>query len=299
MRVWIIVLACLIIISCASDGQFYKTELFNGDYEEVAFELSYDVSFQENGEMYGNYKLGMLALYKLYPSKTSMEYVIEDTDFEDVDPDTLYWSQDRIAKEFFLKSSIAGFTPAMTKLSGLINIKDSKRFGDSFSWLVNAASLGNLEALETLRSREVDTKDLVVASSIKSNQQIALAKEIDFQFSNHNPVLAARRKLEAEEQMDEAFASFGKVILTAAAIALAVEVLPDSDDSLRTRNRKTSIIRGFAEGLNGSDTGYAWDAFYNQYNQIIWRCRNKSNGQFARNINCNGKTKRDNTWPDQ
>jgi hypothetical protein len=46
-------------------------------------------------------------------------------------------------------------------------------------------------------------------------------------------------------------------------------------------------------------TGYAWDAFYDQYYNLVWRCRNKANGQFAYDYQCGGKVKVDTTWPDK
>ncbi|MDN7136386.1 hypothetical protein [Pseudidiomarina terrestris] len=43
--------------------------------------------------------------------------------------------------------------------------------------------------------------------------------------------------------------------------------------------------------------GYAWDAFYNEHYQLVWACRDKSNGQFAYEYNCYGQSKVDTTWP--
>jgi hypothetical protein len=48
---------------------------------------------------------------------------------------------------------------------------------------------------------------------------------------------------------------------------------------------------------NYNNTGYAWDAFYDQYYNLTWRCRDKSNGQFAYDYNCSTKVKVDTTWP--
>lgn len=45
--------------------------------------------------------------------------------------------------------------------------------------------------------------------------------------------------------------------------------------------------------------GYAWDAFYNEYYQLVWVCRDRSNGQFADKYKCAGKVKMDSTWPDK
>lgn len=51
-------------------------------------------------------------------------------------------------------------------------------------------------------------------------------------------------------------------------------------------------------GYSGYDSyGVAWDQFYNQYYQLIWRCRSRSNGQFVDDYYCAGKPKTDFTWP--
>ncbi len=44
-------------------------------------------------------------------------------------------------------------------------------------------------------------------------------------------------------------------------------------------------------------SGYAWDQHYGGYGTLIWRCRDKSNGQWAPDSKCAGKPKNDNTWP--
>jgi hypothetical protein len=55
---------------------------------------------------------------------------------------------------------------------------------------------------------------------------------------------------------------------------------------------------GFGGGnYSGGSYGVAWDQFYNQYYQPIWRCRDKSNGQFVADWQCSGKPMHDGTWP--
>ncbi|MCT7376812.1 hypothetical protein [Chelativorans salis] len=44
-------------------------------------------------------------------------------------------------------------------------------------------------------------------------------------------------------------------------------------------------------------SGVAWDQFYNQYYQPIWRCRDKSNGEFVPDSYCRRKLMVDSTWP--
>ena len=43
--------------------------------------------------------------------------------------------------------------------------------------------------------------------------------------------------------------------------------------------------------------GVAWDQFYNQYRQPIWRCRDRATGQFADDYRCAGMPMHDGTWP--
>lgn len=43
--------------------------------------------------------------------------------------------------------------------------------------------------------------------------------------------------------------------------------------------------------------GVAWDQFYNQYYQLIWRCRDRSTGRFVEDYYCAGKPMVDSTWP--
>ncbi len=62
----------------------------------------------------------------------------------------------------------------------------------------------------------------------------------------------------------------------------------------------TAIVVGTSGdggGGGGAYDGYAWDGFRDQYGNIVWRCRDKTNGQFAYDFNCGGMAKVDNTWP--
>ena len=64
-----------------------------------------------------------------------------------------------------------------------------------------------------------------------------------------------------------------------------------------------AVVIAMIDGGGGSDydysrsSGYAWDKHYGANNTLIWRCRDKSNGQWASNSKCEGKPKNDNTWP--
>lgn len=43
--------------------------------------------------------------------------------------------------------------------------------------------------------------------------------------------------------------------------------------------------------------GVAWDQFYNEYGQLIWRCRDRGTGQFVYDSYCSGRAMVDSTWP--
>jgi hypothetical protein len=87
-------------------------------------------------------------------------------------------------------------------------------------------------------------------------------------------------------------------------------VVSTCEDMISEDNNKTAMI-GLAilgvaavaysaaqsQGGSTSSAGYAWDAFYDQNYNLLWRCRNKSNGQFAYDSMCSNQLKNDYTWP--
>lgn len=50
-------------------------------------------------------------------------------------------------------------------------------------------------------------------------------------------------------------------------------------------------------GNSYASSSYAWDAFYDSHYNLVWRCRDKSNGRFSNNYNCSSQNKVDTTWP--
>lgn len=56
---------------------------------------------------------------------------------------------------------------------------------------------------------------------------------------------------------------------------------------------------GYNSGYNPVPTDYSWewDEFYNEYYQLIWRCRGVQTGQFAEDSRCQWKSKTDWKWP--
>jgi hypothetical protein len=49
-------------------------------------------------------------------------------------------------------------------------------------------------------------------------------------------------------------------------------------------------------GSSYTSSGYAWDAFYDEHYNLVWRCRDKSTGRFAYNSSCDRLIKSDSTW---
>ncbi|WP_147377764.1 hypothetical protein [Mesorhizobium waimense] len=43
--------------------------------------------------------------------------------------------------------------------------------------------------------------------------------------------------------------------------------------------------------------GADWDAFYNQYGQVVWACREIASGRFTYDYNCYGQAQTDWRWP--
>lgn len=54
---------------------------------------------------------------------------------------------------------------------------------------------------------------------------------------------------------------------------------------------------GYGGGYAPSAYGVAWDQFYNEYYQTIWRCRDRATGRFVEDYRCAGKPMVDSTWP--
>lgn len=46
-----------------------------------------------------------------------------------------------------------------------------------------------------------------------------------------------------------------------------------------------------------AESGADWDAFYNQYGQLVWACRDIRTGRFTEAANCAGKAQTDSRWP--
>lgn len=66
-----------------------------------------------------------------------------------------------------------------------------------------------------------------------------------------------------------------------------------------------AVVAIAAEGGGGGGGGgsyvadyqWEWDEFYDQYGNLIWRCRGVQTGQFAEDSRCGYKVKSDWKWP--
>jgi hypothetical protein len=48
-----------------------------------------------------------------------------------------------------------------------------------------------------------------------------------------------------------------------------------------------------------TDSDWDWDAFYDGYGNLLWRCRGIQSGQFANNSNCQYDYMDDDRWPNK
>lgn len=65
----------------------------------------------------------------------------------------------------------------------------------------------------------------------------------------------------------------------------------------RRGNFCTGMSAARALSIPIEDTEWAWDQFYNDQYDLIWRCRGKQTGQFAPDQKCQWDIRADTTWP--
>ena len=80
--------------------------------------------------------------------------------------------------------------------------------------------------------------------------------------------------------------------------------LIQNDNSMAAGIAVAGLAAGAAAANNGGgyypsggSYGVAWDQFYNEFYQTIWRCRERASGQFVPDYSCAGKPMIDPTWP--
>lgn len=110
----------------------------------------------------------------------------------------------------------------------------------------------------------------------------------DYQFSQDITTEVTRRNLsysDCQAKVKESNNLIGAAVVGAIVVGAAV----------------AASKRGGGGGSNGgnsyAESGADWDAFYNQYGQLTWACRDIQTGQFTQAFNCAGKSQTDSRWP--
>ena len=69
------------------------------------------------------------------------------------------------------------------------------------------------------------------------------------------------------------------------------------------KKNKEKMILGILDILfsenDEKDRDWDWDAFYDQYGRLVWRCRGIQTGRFDENDKCLYDSKDDNRWPNK
>lgn len=123
-----------------------------------------------------------------------------------------------------------------------------------------------------LNDKDILTKGYIAEDTDEANYIYALNKEVKYRALTEYKceILAAQDRKEIAQGVIAAVVAVGVVVLAVAAAE--------------------------AGGSNNYSSGYAWDQFYDGNYNLVWRCRDKSTGQFAYNSACSGQYKTDNTW---
>jgi len=123
-----------------------------------------------------------------------------------------------------------------------------------------------------LNDKDILTKGYIAEDTDEANYIYALNKEVKYRALTEYKceILAAQDRKEIAQGVVAAVVAVGVVVLAVAAAE--------------------------AGGSNNYSSGYAWDQFYDGNYNLVWRCRDKSTGQFAYNSACSGQYQNDNTW---
>ena len=123
-----------------------------------------------------------------------------------------------------------------------------------------------------LNDKDILAKGYIAEDTDEANYIYALNKEVKYR-------ALTEYKCEIFAAQDRKKIAQGVV---AAVVAVGVVVL--------------AVAAAEAGGSNNYSSGYAWDQFYDGNYNLVWRCRDKSTGQFAYNSACSGQYQNDNTW---
>lgn len=108
-------------------------------------------------------------------------------------------------------------------------------------------------------------QDYKASDNLESNYIYALKRQVD------------RRKLQSSKCEELIRRQNAKIAGSVAAVTVAAAAIK--------------------YGGSSNQSGYAWDQFYDVNYNLTWRCRDKSNGQFAYNSSCSNQIKTDVKWP--
>jgi hypothetical protein len=110
----------------------------------------------------------------------------------------------------------------------------------------------------------------------------------DYQFSKDVQAEVARRNLNyqsCQAKVKESNNLIGAAVVGAVVVGAAVAA------------SKRGGGGGGGGGNSYAESGADWDAFYNQYGQLVWACRDIQTGRFTEAYNCAGKSQTDSRWP--
>jgi hypothetical protein len=115
------------------------------------------------------------------------------------------------------------------------------------------------------------------------NGQYQLAKDVEQEL---------RARLKKNLSQCEEIISASNRAVAAGVLATAVVVAAASSKGGGGGSGTTSKTTSSA-----TDYDWDWDQFYNQYGDLIWRCRGVQSGQFAEDYHCAADYKSDTRWP--
>lgn len=107
----------------------------------------------------------------------------------------------------------------------------------------------------------------------------------DYQFGQDVKSEVARRNLnyyDCQAKVKESNNLIGAAVVGAVVVGAAVAA---------------SKKGGGGGGNSYAESGADWDAFYNQYGQLVWACRDIQTGRFTEAYRCAGKAQTDSRWP--
>jgi len=140
--------------------------------------------------------------------------------------EAMTWSQQRISKEYYLCSSLNGFSPAMIKLASAIRNDSNERYGNSIEWIVKAAEYGNPDAIRILSVKGIRLPTQTSTNEILKHD-LEHSKAVDLMFINHDPVSGRRNWNNLMQSHNENMNGLSNLIKVAAVVAVGAAVVED------------------------------------------------------------------------